>query len=505
MKDGAIYARYSSHNQREESIEQQVAECEAFCAANDIRVVEVYADKAVSGRTDKRSQFQRMMKDAERRKFEVVVAYKSNRIARNMLNALAYEDKLERFGIQTFYVKEEFGNTASGRFALRTMMNLNQFYSENLAEDVKRGQRSNAEQLRVNGSIAFGYKKGEDGHFAIHEEHAQIVREIFDKAAKQIPLSEIASELNARGIKTRQNGFWNKGSFERMLRNRLYVGEYHHSGVVVQGGVPAIVDEDTFKAVQELLERKKPYARDADYVLTGKLFCGHCGAAMVGVSGTSRTGKLHTYYSCQNRRPHLCDKKNERKEELELLVARITRDIVLKDEFIEWLADETLSFHKAAKHASGLDDLERELAENKAAIDNVLSAIEAGIINQSVKERLTALEADQTRIKDAMDLLSRAYRPLDRERLIFALERFRRDDLSDAKYRRFLIQHFVKKVVLFDDRIEIDYYYSDGETFTAPLSSVEEDAVPPNAFQTNQAEVWITAACFRLAIKRLPA
>ncbi len=93
-------------------------------------MLEVYANKAISGKTDKRKNFQRMMRDAEKRKFTVVIAYKSNRIARNMLNALSYENRLESYGIRTLYAKEEFGDTAAGRFALRSMMNVNRFYSE---------------------------------------------------------------------------------------------------------------------------------------------------------------------------------------------------------------------------------------------------------------------------------------------------------------------------------------------------------------------------------------
>ena len=112
---GVIYARYSTHNQKEESIEQQIAECSDFAAKNGIRIVGIYADKAVSGRSDRRPNFQRMMRDAEKRQFQIVVAYKSNRIARNMLNALQYEARLDLLGIKTLYAKEEFGNTAAGR------------------------------------------------------------------------------------------------------------------------------------------------------------------------------------------------------------------------------------------------------------------------------------------------------------------------------------------------------------------------------------------------------
>ena len=163
---GVIYARYSSHSQKEESIEQQIAEC----------TVGIYADKAVSGRSDRRPNFQRMMRDAEKRQFQIVVAYKSNRIARNMLNALQYEARLDTLGIKTLYAKEEFGNTAAGRFALRTMMNVNQFYSENMGEDIKRGMVDNANECKVNGMLPLGYVKSKDGKYAIAPDEAAVVR-----------------------------------------------------------------------------------------------------------------------------------------------------------------------------------------------------------------------------------------------------------------------------------------------------------------------------------------
>ena len=178
---GVIYARYSSHNQKEESIEQQIAECSDFAAKNGIRIVGIYADKAVSGRSDRRPNFQRMMRDAEKRQFQIVVAYKSNRIARNMLNALQYEARLDLLGIKTLYAKEEFGNTAAGRFALRTMMNVNQFYSENMGEDIKRGMLDNAENCKVNGALPLGYVSGPDKRYAIEPKEAEIVRGIYDK------------------------------------------------------------------------------------------------------------------------------------------------------------------------------------------------------------------------------------------------------------------------------------------------------------------------------------
>ena len=196
-----IYARFSSHNQREVSIEQQVKECQKFAASNNLRVVEIYADKAVTGKTDRRTNFQRMMKDAARGKFQYVIAWKSNRMGRNMLEAMINDARLRDLGIRTLYTEEDFDDTAAGRFALRNMMNVNQFYSENMAEDIKRGLDDNAEKCMVNGALGLGFKKGEDGRYAIDGPKAAIVREIFERVAALEPFVDIYNDLNARGLR----------------------------------------------------------------------------------------------------------------------------------------------------------------------------------------------------------------------------------------------------------------------------------------------------------------
>lgn len=114
-------------------------ECLKFAKDEGITIVETYADRAVSGKTDRRPNFQKMMKDAEKGGFGYAVAWKSNRMGRNMLQAMLNEERLNEMGIRVLYTEEDFDDTAAGRFALRSMMNVNQFYSENMAEDIRRG------------------------------------------------------------------------------------------------------------------------------------------------------------------------------------------------------------------------------------------------------------------------------------------------------------------------------------------------------------------------------
>lgn len=469
IRKGVIYARYSSRNQKEESIEQQIAECMDFAEQNGIQIIHTYADKAISGRTDKRPQFQRMMRDAEKRDFTVVLAYKSNRIARNMLNALKYEDQLGKFGIETLYAKEEFGNTAAGRFALRTMMNINQFYSENLAEDVKRGMRDNAEACKVNGVIPFGYVRGADGRLAIEPREAALVREIYERVLGGETYSSIGDDFNARGIRTKREKPWTPNSFRKILRNDAYIGVYRHSGVVKENGVPPILRQEVFEAMQKHMEsRKKTKARsggkNCDYLLTGKLFCGHCNSPMVGISCTGGNGKVYYYYSCNtSRTTKMCDKKNARKSDVERTVLTLTQQIILQDEIIEWLADSAMVMLGSPDRKAEIAEMKATLKERKKAAKNVMAAIEQGIITETTKARLMELEEE---IADLEKSIAKEQIPDEdmekvRAQIVFALQKLKDGDLEDTAFQKSLISTFVKAVYLWDDddggKIEIDY------------------------------------------------
>lgn len=517
VKKAVIYARYSSHNQREESIEQQVEECMNFARANKYSVIQIYADKAVSGKTEKRTQFQKMLKDAEKREFTTVIAYKSNRIARNMLNALTTEEKLSKLGIETFYCKEEFGNSAAGRFALRTMMNVNQFYSENLAEDVKRGMRDNAENCMVNGQVCYGYKKGDDGKYAINEKEADIVREIFTKALNGVSNAEIARDLNDRGYRTRRGNQWNKGSFHKLLQNDTYIGVYHHSGVTIENGVPAIIDKSVFQAVSAMQDKKKyvkgRHTENGDYLLTGKLFCGLCGSPMVGVSGKTRENKPnYYYYVCKNRREkHECEKKPVPRDQIERTVVQLTKDYVLKDDVIEWIAENTVQFQKDAIAESDLPALQSELAENKKAQKNMLNAIEAGIITASTKDRLLEIEANISELEQCIAVEKASHVVLDKEHILFMLHKLVAGDVDDQKYRKMIIDTFVRRVYLYDGKIKIEYWHSDAKgCYSGNLDDFGNDfepgddspycveLAPPKESYTDFARLFITSHGFVL-------
>jgi site-specific DNA recombinase len=460
-----IYARYSDHNQKDVSIEQQVAECEEYAAQNNMTVVNIYADRAITGKIDKRPEFQKMMRHAEKRQFQVIIAWKSNRMARNMLHALQYEDKLAKFGVRVVYAKEEFGDNAAGRFALRTMMNVNQFYSENMSEDIIRGMYDNAEKCMItNGGLPFGYRKGEDGRYAIDEAEAPIVKEIFRRYANGEKLVDIASDLNGRGIKTSRGRPWGRSSFHSILRNERYTGVYIYGDFRKEGGVPQIIGKELFYAVQEKLPSKKTQGRHrgtGDYLLTGKLYCGKCKSHMVGVSGTGKSGKLHHYYVCQQRRTaKTCDKGAVRRDWLEQEVATSIKVYLLNDEVIHWIANTVMEYQKKNKDRPQIVALEKQLAQNKKAITNMLAAIEQGIITPSTKERLMELESEQVKIEARLAVERAEIPDVTKEDVVAWLELFRDGDINDKAFQAKLFDMFLVAIYLYDNNFKLVFNFT---------------------------------------------
>lgn len=496
-QNAVIYARYSSHNQREVSIEQQVRECMKHAAELGLHVVGTYEDRAISGKTDKRPNFQRMMRDAEKGKFQAVVAWKSNRIGRNMLQAMVNEAKLEDCGVKVFYAEEDFDDTAAGRFALRNMMNVNQFYSENMAEDITRGLYDNASKCMANGRQPLGYKRGEDGRVVLDDANAAVVREIFTRVAAGDLFVDIARDLNAQGIKTSKGANWNKGSFQSICQNERYRGIYIYGDVRVVDGIPRIVSDDLWYRVQEAMRMKKNPVGTRhrvgaeDYLLTGKLRCGHCGSYMTGVSGTSRNGELHYYYTCQKRRTeHACDKKNIRRDVIEPAVAQAIKMYCLTDDVIEWMADRTVEYWEKHDNDLQIEALEQQLEENKKATSNMLKAIEMGIITEATRTRMVELETEQSRLSVQLNAAKEDVVKIDREQIISYLELLQQGDIHDRDFQMELFKNFLVAVYVYDgNRMKLVFScMGDQNSVEIPLETGED---PPDGGLSPDAKMFV--------------
>lgn len=471
---GVIYARYSSDNQREESIEGQLRECKAFAEKNDIQIIETYIDRALSARTDRRPDFQRMIKDSSGKKFEVVIVWKLDRFARDKYDSAHYKRILKNNGVKVISATEAISAGAEGILLESMLEGMAEYYSAELSEKVIRGLTENALKCKYNGgTLPIGYIIDSEQYFQIDPLTAPAVLDAFKHYADGSSMREITDEMNLKGVRTKRGGKISINSVTRMLHNRKYIGEYKYNDIVQPSGIPAIVPEDLFNRVQERMaaNKKAPAKHKAEdeYLLTTKLFCGKCGCLMVGESGTShQKNKVHRYYKCVSVKNHKgCDKKTVRKEWIENLVIAQIRSIIFDDELIDILADSIMRLQSAENTALPL--LKMQYAETQKAIDNLLNAIQQGILTPSTKQRMEELEQQKSELSVQIMKEEMTKPSLTKDQIVFWLYRFRKLNTDKLEHRRRLIDSFVNAIFLYDDRITFTFNYKDGSktiTFT---------------------------------------
>ena len=477
-----IYARYSSANQREESIEGQLRECHDFAKKNDIVVIGEYCDRALSGKTDKRPEFQKMIKDSEKHKFDTLLLYTIDRFARNRYDSAMYKAKLKKNGVQVIYVKQPISQEPEGIILESVLEGYAEYYSENLSRAVKRGLKENALHGLAPGLVPLGYAKGKDKQYIVDPVGAKIVNEIYEMYAEGNSIPEIVSYCNAHGYKTSRGTPFVKNSLRTILTSDKYIGMFRYMGVEIEGGIPAIVDKDLWNTVQSKIKhnysaRAKNKAQE-DYLLTPKLFCGHCGALMTGETGTSHTGKIHRYYKCNCRKyKHACNKENEKKEPLEEFVVRHTVETVLTDENIDLIAEKTMELiEKDFADTSFLSGLQERLKETDKRIANVMKAIEQGIITETTKARLEELENDRASLITEIGKEELKKPSLSKEHIVFWLTSFKNGSIEDDNYKRQIIDTLVNSIYIYDTptgrKIVFTFNTSGQNTSTVEGSSI---------------------------------
>ena len=463
---GVIYARYSSDNQREESIEGQIRKNRAFAERNGIEIVGTYIDRAYSARTDRRPDFQRMIKDSAKRKFDVVIVWKLDRFARNRFDSAKYKAALKKNDVKVISATEPISDDPVG-ILVEGMLEANaEYYSANLAENVVRGMSENALAGVYNGGVVpLGYTIDHEKHFQIDPITAPAVLEMFTMYAEGTAMKQIADYLNAMGIRSARGTPVTINGVTRMLHNRKYIGEYRFQETVMPDPIPAIVPQELFDRVQErLAATKKAPARNKaedEYLLTTKLYCGDCERMMVGESGTSHTGQTHRYYKCVGAKKHLgCKKKSVKKDWIEGLVLTHIKNTIFDDSFIEKLADSIMV--ELSKENTVLPILRKNMAQTERGIENMLNAIQMGIYTPSTKQRLEELERQRQELSLQIAQEELAQPTLTRDQILHWLYRFRKLDTNKPEHRRRLINSFVNAIYLYDDHMVFVGNYKDG-------------------------------------------
>lgn len=460
-RTAVAYARYSSAGQRDVSIEQQLTDIRSFAKREGYTIVHEYADHARSGfkNASARTAFQSMLSSAPSGTFDTVICWKVDRFGRNREESALFKGRLRRFGVKVLYAMEPIPEGSAGVLLEGMLEATAEWYSRQLSENVLRGMHDNARRCLYNGTRIYGYSADPDGHYVINPVEAAVVRDIFRLYRSGYSAAMIARDLNGRGLKTWRGNPFCPQVILKMISNERYTGVYIWGQYRVPDGIPAIIPLIDFEEAQRMRSKTARHVEQGavDYLLTGKAFCGLCGSAMVGDSGTSKTGARHFYYSCYHRKhDKACSKKSVKKEYLEDLVISFVLDHVLSDPEINKIADAVLSLQAKELKSSPLAAMESEYNDTLKKIDNINNAIAAGIWNSSTSVKLKELEDAAETLRVSVETLRYSQSQLlDRDRVLFFLHQFKKGDRSDPLLRRRIIETFINSVYVFDDHLKI--------------------------------------------------
>lgn len=262
--------------------------------------------------------------------------------------------------------------------------------------------------------------------------------------------------FNGKGYRTAKNAEFNKNSFRSMFKNERYIGIYKYKDLRIDGGVPAIVDKETFAIVQKRLGKnaEAPSRGKAkiDYLLSQKLFCGHCGSLMTGESGTGKSGSVYHYYTCGKRkRGQGCDKKPLKKDFIERAVVEDAMSL-LNPETIDELADIAVNESvREREENSIIPALREQLKGVESSINNLIKMVEKGVESDSLADRLKELEKEKRAIEKRLVVVEDDYVILEKDHVVWWMEQFCNGDIEDEDFRRHIIDLLVNSVTVWDE------------------------------------------------------
>jgi len=503
----ALYARVSSERQDVDlSISAQLRALRDHALRNGHEVVKEYIDEAESGRSIDRPAFKEMIATVHQKSssFQAILVWKLSRFARNREDSIVYKSLLRRHGVQLISINEPLEDTPSGKLLEGVIEVIDEFYSTNLAQDVVRGQRENAERGFSNGGKPpYGYihVKVKDGpklrtKFEIDPKTAPIVQRIFRECLSGKGLKAITRSLNADGLTSRTGKKWGTTSIEKILHNEAYTGTLvwgrrakypgraGNSALLqrTEDAWPAIVDQTTFTQAQAKLSGRAPSAIhprrvDSAYLLSGIIRCGVCGAAMVGQGSSPR----YRYYMCGNARRkgrEVCSSPNLPSDKIEGLVVDRIKDYVLTEENMEELVrltNEELA-QTSSEDRERLGILEGQIADVESRLGKLYDALETGKFKSGElapriralmqkKEELQQAKADieerlRHEILDTVDLNVVQHYTSDLRNLLAK---------SSITEQRSFLKSFVEKIEVDDEKAKMYY------TIPVPSDSISQE------------------------------
>lgn len=415
--NAVIYARYSSDRQNEESIEAQVRACRDYAKAHNITVVSIYADEAISGKgsqTSKRMQYQKMLRDAEKHLFNTILIHKYDRIARNLGEHVNLEQKLSSLGVSLIATAQDFGNTNEAKIVRALMWSLSEYYIDNLSTETKKGLRETAlKGLHNGGYPPFGYDVIEQ-KYIINTFEAYWVQKIFDAAKNRLGFTDLLSQMEGAGVRGKRGKILKYTQIYEILRNEKYTGTYSYSmdeeknradrrkkpnAIRIENAFPAIIDMETFKEVQKIMDERKHVGKQRTYLCSGLVYCS-CGAKMHAAK-SQRKGHTYYYYACSKK----CGAKQIRMEKIDDAAYSYLNTLLSEPVQIE-IMEALRKYTKEEKN--GMKDfnmvLQKKIKEKEEQYASLLQNLSSGALPASVLsdigEKMESLKSEIETLKN---------------------------------------------------------------------------------------------------------
>lgn len=463
MTVAAIYARFSSDAQREESIEIQVERCSKVIDREGWEHGEVYTDFAMTGTNDNRPAFRRCMADGIAGAYDVLLVYKHDRFARNVEISRRYKRMLRDAGVRIVSAREGESEDTPDGFLHEGLDELfAEYYSRNLSVLIKGGIAKNAENCKVSGRRIFGYRADESDRYEIDEGEAEVVREMFERYVGGDTVNDIETWARGKGVLSTRGNPLSKHTITKMLKNDAYRGVYRFAGAVVEGGMPAIVGKELFDMAQETMRTRQANKRRktaGGYLLSEKLRCLRCGKSMSGVSGTGKSGRKYMYYGCTSKAGN-CG----------LRIPADKLETAVIGELKAMLTDESTMIAMIGTvmdYAESLPDMEGTYREERMEVlkrrDNLVNSIAEGVPASAVRDAVVECE-------DRLGELDR----------LIAREKFNREKLLDENEVRAFLNKFIDRADNDPDRAQllvdtfVDAIYADQGKAVVLFSFSEE-------------------------------
>ena len=521
QRRAAEYLRYSSDGQNEATISAQHRIVQTYADTEGYTIVKSYVDEAETATTsDNRADFLQMLNDAKKGLFDYIIVWQFSRFARNKEESVIYKAMLRKIGVRVISATEKTDDTPSGKLLEGMLEVLNQYFSDNLSVEVRKGKKENLlNGKHAGGELPYGIYKEEDTEiFKINEAQAKIIRLIFDLYIQGYGYRRIAAILEEKGHKPPKGERWNGVYIGKLIKNEAYIGIYNYTlgagtpqeeNFKLDNVYPAIIDDQTWAAAQKARLTKKPKRsqRNRLYLLTGKVVCGSCHKNYVGHSSKTKYHKYY-YYRCngkqaQARTETSCKSKDIMAEKLENWVLDCIAQFILSENAIKTILDSVAEKVKSKSNTSQKEirKLEKEVEKLDARIENMLDLYDSGKLSKArLNKRTEGLEKQLENAQIELDQL-RKLNSTDVD--IAALREFLfqyRKSLANAspEMKKALIDTFVGGVEITNDTIKLTLKVDETLGYSDSLSTFNGVVTPNNIYEKNINADFISVAKAKL-------